>query len=265
MTVAAGLAFLAVLVAGVPHGAADARFGSGAWSARWGRRGPALFVLAYLGILAGVVAAWIVAPAAALLALFMLGILHFGEEERGWARILRGALPVMLPAVLWPGPLFSLVDPLIGAVPAEARVGVRIDALAVLFAASWAAWHRPGWRGEIAMNLLLPPPFGFAAYFVLLHSLPLLRRQAQRRGVTLLRHVLDYAVFSVGAIALLIGFVLWQGAYWSHLLLGLLMLSVPHMTMPHLTARMMARPRLRADTSGRPCVWVGKEKTTHVR
>jgi Brp/Blh family beta-carotene 15,15'-monooxygenase len=241
MSAIAWLGWSAVLLVGVPHGAADGEMASRSWGRLWGGAGKILFVGAYLAFAALAYAAWVIAPAAALAALLAIAVYHFGERERGWLRPLRGSLPIVLPALLWPERLEALFVPLIGAMASPAVAAANFAAWLLLPLALLASIWRRGWLPEIASNLLLPPPFGFAVYFLLLHSLPEMRRQARERGTSLLRHLAAFAPFSLAAIAVLSALSLGARTPWPILLLGLLCLAVPHIFMPHVTRLLVPR------------------------
>ncbi|MFW5633522.1 MAG: Brp/Blh family beta-carotene 15,15'-dioxygenase [Erythrobacter sp.] len=235
MSALAWLGWSAVLLVGVPHGASDGAMASETWGRHWGLAGKVLFVAAYLALAFVAYAAWIIFPAVTLAALLVMAMFHFGEAEHGWRRPLRGSFPIVLPALLWSAQLEALLVPLIGGMAAAAVEAAGLAAYAVLPLGAYMAMRHKAWRAEIAVNALFPPPFGFAIYFTLLHSLRELRRQARQRDTSLARHLAAFSPFALAAIVLLYVLAL-EGDYpWSMLLLGLLCLAVPHIAMPHVT------------------------------
>jgi len=230
MSAIAWLGWSALLLVGVPHGAADGEMASRSWGRLWGGAGKILFVGAYLALAALAHAAWIIAPAAALAALLAIAVYHFGERERGWLRPLRASLPIILPDLLWPARLEALFAPLIGAMAGPAVAAANVAAWLLLPLALLASIWRRGWLPEIASNLLL-------------HSLPEMRRQARERGTSLLRHLAAFAPFSLAAIALLSALSLGASNTWPMLLLGLLCLAVPHILMPYVTRFLVPRSK----------------------
>ncbi len=170
-----------MIILGVPHGALDGAVAAPLLRPRCGRAWFGVFAVPYLGLAALVLLAWQRAPLATLAGFLALSVLHFGEEDAGPGRpfeaLVRGGLPVALPALLRPeedGGLFAVVTrvpmaeipaggrpcpgsgslrPPDGCWQSGARGGVRIE-MAALAAAFW----------------LLPPLTAFTLYFVGLHA-----------------------------------------------------------------------------------------------
>ena len=100
------VALTAVIVLGVPHGALDGAVAAPLLRPRWGRAWFPVFAVPYLGLAGGVLLTWQLMPLATLAAFLAVSVLHFGAEDAGPGRpveaLVRGGLPVALPALLHP-------------------------------------------------------------------------------------------------------------------------------------------------------------------
>ena len=182
---------------GVPHGSSDFVVAHRALRPRFGRVWLPLFLVAYLTLVAVVMAGWAVAPLATLLAFILVSGLHFGrgdlrpdERRSGLALAVRATTPLLPVLLVHP----SGVTPLIGILAGVQEISVA-KALADLhwLVVPWAlavgcyvlapilarlrAQTRPGSvadAGEVGVvavtAVTLPPLLGFALYFCLVHA-----------------------------------------------------------------------------------------------
>lgn len=263
------VAVLAVLVAllGVPHGALDAHVAR----ASLGVRGPArlaLYLLGYIGLAGAVVALWLMAPMASLLAFLVISALHFSFDWSGQTGVLGrlgfGFSVVCLPALLFEAEveaLFAILTGL-GGVPGPSEpltsepltselltggslvAGMSMLAYPALVAMIWGAARARRWPGLLAleagallvMALTLSPLIYFTIYFCGLHSPRHLMDTCQGLGIRTWRQLLVMAApatLATLAAAWVIGF---QGvdlapseATVRILFIGLAALTVPHM------------------------------------
>lgn len=175
------VALAIVIVLGVPHGALDGVVAAPLLRPRYGRAWFGIFAVPYLGLSALVLLAWQVAPLATMAGFLALSVLHFGEEDAGPGRpfeaLVRGGLPIALPALLRPeetAALFAAVT----RVPMAHLPGWWIAAawLWLAIAAAWVLVRRH--RGAVLIEMavlalafrLLPPLTAFTLYFVGLHA-----------------------------------------------------------------------------------------------
>lgn len=265
-TLLPALAFVA-LVAGLPHGALDPwiSYRNGDWR---GVRGFVRWHALYLGIAAGVVAAFVLAPTLALAGFLVLSVVHFsddwnGEEAgmRGLPRALRlvaAAAIVVVPCVTHPEAVTAIfaaitgtgvpLDPITppNAAPPETMMPntVMLPTLWALGGTLLAAFvYDRRAAAEIAvvvgLAVALPPLGFFLAYFAGLHSPRHVLRE--REAVPGGRHLAGVAAYTALALALCVGVTLWAfGGRMSAMLagadpevlravfVGLAALTVPH-------------------------------------
>lgn len=259
---ASWLAALAiVIVLGVPHGALDGAVAAPLLRPRYGRAWFGVFAVPYLGLSALVLLAWQIAPMVTLAGFLAVSVLHFGEEDAGPGRpfeaLVRGGLPIALPALLRPeetAALFAAVTRL----PMSYLPGWWIAAawLWLAIAAVWMLARRR--RGAVLIETallalafgLLPPLTAFTLYFVGLHAprhmRALVRDPTRAPGIDTMRKAVR-ASLPVFALTLLLGASLWPlyaaGANdpaATLLCLTLRMLSaltVPHVLLDRIAAR----------------------------
>jgi Brp/Blh family beta-carotene 15,15'-monooxygenase len=261
---ASWLAALAVVIGlGVPHGALDGAVAAPLLRPRFGRAWFGVFAVPYLGLAGLVLLAWHVAPMATLAGFLALSVLHFGEEDAGPGRplafLVRGGLPVALPALLRPeetAGLFAAVTRL--PMPLLPGWWVAASWLWLALAAYWVLVQARSWsvRGEIAglaaAFWLLPPLTAFTLYFVGLHGprhmRALVNDPTRAPGIDSLGKAVR-ASLPVFGLTLLLGAALWplyaagsgSGSGAGTLLcLTLRMLSaltVPHVLLDRIAAR----------------------------
>ncbi|MFC4405322.1 Brp/Blh family beta-carotene 15,15'-dioxygenase [Haloarchaeobius iranensis] len=281
-TLAAVPLVASVLVLGLPHGATDHVVAAHSGLSQRAY----LFVAAVYLVLGGAyLVAWFLAPVASFVFFIALTLVHWGQGDcyvlsersdgrypasRGHTALLvatRGALPMLVPLVAFPGiyeRVFAWTVGLFGVGPdavawafTPAARTVVAGALAVLFATTLAVGYRVDgetWRLDAAETGLLvaffglvPPLLAVGLYFTLWHSLRHVVRtvlldepsvDALARGDRLtaaLRYVRDAAPNTVGALAVLAA--VWvtvprtpagvEGAVAAYLVL-LAVLTLPH-------------------------------------
>ena len=171
-----------VVILGVPHGALDPVFAHRLYAVRtpvaW-----FVFIALYVGLAALVIAFWMLAPSAFLIAFLVASAAHFsGDLAPGthWsARLLYGGAVIVLPALLHVSDMTQLFGFLVGLAAADNFVSV-LRFLAWLWAPGILltlvfTWRR-NWLTalEIASSSLLviaaPPLLGFAVFFCAMHS-----------------------------------------------------------------------------------------------
>lgn len=254
-------ALAAVIVLGVPHGALDGAVAAPLLQPRFGRAWFPVFAVPYLGLAGAVLLAWQVAPLATLAAFLAVSVLHFGTEDAGPGRpieaLMRGGLPIALPALLHPertATLFAVV----ARVPMP-ELPTWWSAAAWLWLASVAAWllicrPRPTVLAEMtvlaAAFLALPPLTAFTLYFVGLHAprhmRALVRDPMKAPGVDTMPRAVR-AALPIFALTLALGAGLWPlyasgapdaaGTLLTVTLRMLSALTVPHILLDHVAAR----------------------------
>ena len=255
------VALAGVIVLGVPHGALDGAVAAPLLRPRYGRVWFGVFAFPYLGLSALVLLAWQILPLVTLATFLAVSVLHFGLEDAGPGRpieaLVRGGLPVALPALLHPdqtAEVFAVVTR--SPMP---QLPVWWSTAAWLWLALTAAWlltrgTRRGVLGEmivLAVSFLaLPPLTAFTLYFVGLHAprhmLALVRDPIKAPGV----HSMQRAVLAslpIFALTVMLGAGLWplyaassSGAAATLLVVTLQMLSaltVPHILLDRIAAR----------------------------
>ena len=217
------VALAIVIVLGVPHGALDGAVAAPLLRPRYGRAWFGVFAVPYLGLSALVLLAWQVAPMVTLAGFLAVSVLHFGEEDAGPGRpfeaLVRGGLPIALPALLRPeetAALFAAVTRL----PMSYLPGWWIAAawLWLAVAVAWVLVRRR--RGAVRIEMailalafqLLPPLTAFTLYFVGLHAprhmRALVRDPTRAPGIDTMRKAVR-ASLPVFGLTLLLGAALW--------------------------------------------------------
>ncbi|MES3154784.1 Brp/Blh family beta-carotene 15,15'-dioxygenase [Sphingomonas faeni] len=178
-TVIATLLFVA---GGMPHGAYDIALI--ARTAAIGRRPLALAVAGYVGVAAAMLVLWSMLPLVALILFLIVAAIHFGEDwtmlDEPLLKMAAGTAIIVAPAIGHPaevGRLFAaMADGEGGVGVAHALLALAPVALLVTGVGIAVAW-RDGAREwaaamavAIAMLVVAPPVFGFALFFVFLHS-----------------------------------------------------------------------------------------------
>jgi Brp/Blh family beta-carotene 15,15'-monooxygenase len=243
------LLLLAPLVAilGLPHGALDLPMAEMLWPLD-GWRGKLRFVAIYLGLVAGVVWVWILAPGGALIAFLAYSALHFSQDWSRGAPLLRwtgGIATIGAPALMHHAEVTTLFAYLVpigaAALAADAAAVAGILALAVFIA---TLLFRPETRTRPALEqvilwgiaALLPPLVYFAVYFCGLHSIRHL--DATIRSVPRAGRALATAAVLSGATTLTAAAVFHaragdtltpEGGSMQVIFIGLAALTVPHM------------------------------------
>lgn len=257
---------LAVAVTGLPHGALDpwVAWRVGLWQGRWGF---VAFNLAYVGIAALVIAAWLLAPGPSLALFLAISAWHFAGDWRadlpGWARAVAGSALLALPAWRWPAQVDTSFALLAG--PDGSVIAGWLAVAAPWLAAGMAAVALVALRRSratavellavAALALLLPPLVYFIVYFCALHSLRHLRIAARDADAGSRRRMTGVALLYT-ALTLLAAALAWPwlaatGASASVpgtdllrlVFIGLAALTLPHMLVVMLSERARDRPR----------------------
>jgi Brp/Blh family beta-carotene 15,15'-monooxygenase len=264
------VALTVVILLGVPHGALDGAIAAPLLRPRYGRAWFGIFAVPYLGLSALVLLAWQVAPLATLAGFLALSVLHFGEEDAGPGRpfeaIVRGGLPVALPALLRPdetADIFACVARV--SMPQLPAWWIASAWLWLALTAFWLLTHRP--RGAVLTEMILlavafwvlPPLTAFTLYFVGLHGprhmRTLVRDPTKAPGIDTMRRAC-LASLPVFALTLLISAGLWplyapgaHDAVANLLTLTLQMLSA--LTVPHVILDRIAAGQRAPSSPGR--------------
>ncbi len=273
---------LGMVFLGLPHGALDHLAPLFLRRRRLTPRYLLLFVLGYMSLVAVYLAFWHTLPPAALAVFLLFSWLHWGQGDayfleafegrpapRGWGErltvwLVRGGLPIVLPALAFPSVFAQVAGGILGwygSAPAWTPRGQGREAgmavLAALGAAYlWQSWraHRPGFRrdaGEVCLLLiyfsLVPPILAVGVYFCVWHSARHLARlmlldEAGRallaRGETarpILRVARQALPMTLGALAMLAALFWWHGR--AHVTAGafvyLYLSLIAALTFPH--------------------------------
>jgi len=238
----------AILLGGMPHGGLDVFLAR----RRFPLRGPvalAVFFAAYLTLAALVVAVWLAAPTAALIAFLGYSALHFGGDWSPAGRFgaaSAGIVVLALPALAAPDPVADLFAAL-GADGAVARDVLRAAGLAALVGAVAAFRARPAHLallGALAALALVAHPLAyFLAFFCGVHG-PMhilrIRRRYGLSGRAILARWVGPAM--IAGLAVLILAVLMaprvglDTAAMRAVFVGFAALTVPHMLLVDLAA-----------------------------
>ena len=258
----AGVVLLALaVVAGLPHGASDLeagrhllRFSGPIW---W-----APFLLGYLGLIAVTLAAWAIAPVAALVVFLLLSIVHFGMQDAPdrspLAVIAHGGVPIVVPALVHPQEVERLFAILISD-RAQALTAAIFGPVSVLWLLTVAllVWRTLGARdrsravrgGPALADLVLvgllfaaaSPLVAFSFYFALLHTPRALFEQRHRSAN---KPASAFQAIGLTALACLIGLLILlfssaltlESAIVRTSFVLLSALTVPHMTFEYVAS-----------------------------
>ena len=232
---------------GMPHGALDVVLARKLFRV-YDFKGWAVFSLFYVGLAAGVVGVWFVAPTLFLAAFLVMSALHFGGDPSTGAtlpaRILYGGAVIVLPA-LWHG---VELQRLLGWVVAPTSAAVVASVLSHLatpwLAATVLACALQARKSRLAacelaalaaLSVMAPPLTAFTLYFCAMHSpRHILRTLAswhgfEARNALLLALWPTLAVFAVWAA---IGWLMRDSSIETRVMqlvfVGLAALTLPH-------------------------------------
>lgn len=258
-----------VILLGVPHGALDGEIARPLLRPRFGWAWFPVFAVPYLGLVAGVLALWRIAPVATLAGFLAASVWHFGSEDTGPRRleaVVRGGLPVALPVLLHPGATAALLGTVAMSPMPWPPAWLWLAAGLWCVAASWwvaqAIWLNRGSAllepGLLALAFVaLPPLTAFAIYFVCFHAprhMAGLATDPRAPRVASMPQAITRAV-PITALTIAIGAALWPwfpGDPPERLLTltleGLAALTLPHMLLDALTAAMSVTPVSPAST-----------------
>lgn len=185
---------LAAAAVGMPHGALDILAGPFLAMRSMTKRGVATFLVAYVVVSALVVAGWLVAPVAGVVAFFAMSWFHFGSGDAGGDRVgwslariahatCSGGIAIALPTAAHPSRVLPMVNALffdrtnlsVPQLALLARVGVAVAVAAFVVAA--IRTDRDNRRRVIAemsvlaaLFLVADPLISFAVYFCVWHG-----------------------------------------------------------------------------------------------
>jgi lycopene beta-cyclase len=181
-----GLVALAATV-GMAHGATDVWLGRRMFGDD--AAGRLRFGGGYLVATLAALSLYAVSPGIWLFGFLLLGVLHFGFGElpglvprhagEGAASLVRGLMPITLPAMLYNGDITFALSALAPSVATTAAAVLSAIAPVTLLAAVGLALlslqRRDGWAAAellavTAMLVIAPPLIGFALYFAIWHS-----------------------------------------------------------------------------------------------
>ena len=249
-----GLAIVAIMAFGIPHGASDAAFARVHWNARLGRYWLTAYIAIYLALAAMAFAVWQALPAAFLTVFLAVSIWHFGQDDTPHAQDSlrpletraeicgRGVLAVTGASVFHAAQLADLLSsltysPQTAHVMVQALFPLAVGAAAIVGA---IAIRRAG-EGDFAMALELaailfvllafPPLPAFALYFCLVHSLRQLTIRRHKLGLSLTQYYRIFMPYIAGGIAIVTAAIFYLPFAGAALIAGLAALNFPHMLM----------------------------------
>lgn len=262
---------VAVVIAGLPHGALDPLIAhrAGLYRSRWGL---VLFSLAYAGIALVVIGLWIILPGAGLAVFLAVSAWHFSGDWRtalpGWGRVLAGIGLIGLPVFAWPeraGEIFTVLSGPAGGKIASLLSGAGPAIGAGLTASAIIALRRNGRAAaEIAalgaLAFAVPPLVYFTIYFALLHSPRHLRGRFAGAGPRRRRRLFLFAGGFTGLTVLAAALAWWllpampaETGLLRLVFIGLAALTVPHMMLIGYAAwRDQSRSRSLRSANRRP-------------
>lgn len=242
------LALCAVLLIGVPHGAADASL---AMQTRFVDSRPkhVAFMLGYIAIAAAMIGFWMLAPIPALAIFLAMTIYHFGRgdalaygtQSTVVRTLIHGGFIVFV-ALAHEVDVTGLFRLLTDSDVWPLMVALRLALLLwlILFGLSFMRGVvSPRAAGEVTalmlVAFLLPPLIAFALYFCGVHSARHFKRLAQDSRINTPRHRrLAMVLALVSITAIILAAIFMQPASFSDglmrsLFIGLAALTVPHM------------------------------------
>ena len=242
------LALLAVLLFGLPHGAADASL---AMQTRYGENPTRLasFMLGYLSLAALMVAVWWLAPIVALSGFLLMTIYHFGRGDA----LAYGRTQLHLRALLHGGFILTVAlsnEPQVTAL-FFLLTGSDVWPVLVMLRALWLCWlmglgfalltDRVSLKalGEIIglffVALIGSPLIAFAIYFCLVHSARHFARLAADPSLNTTRHRNQAALLAgISILAVLVGAAFLNPTQWGDGLMQSLFIALAALTVPHM-------------------------------
>lgn len=252
-----------ILLLGVPHGALDIVFARQLAGLR-STAAFSLFLLAYLGAAALVVALWWWTPGVFLAAFLLISAFHFSGDPEGqtpiWFRILYGGAIIFCPLVLHQAEVSRLFAFLAGAPAAQAIVTslqwaavpwVIGVAVAALVSAKRHLMRSVELVSVAALLSLTPPLIGFTLFFCCMHSARHVIRTRDYSHAGTLRHLLRIAAWPMFATAASVAAAWWLlgGEPLATRLVQLLFVGLAALTVPHMAV--VERVRLSGWMLGR--------------
>ena len=177
------IAAVAIVVAGIPHGALDAEIAASHFGQN-NRAGKTKIILGYVACVLAMIALWTVAPEFALISFLVISIVHFSQDWRGGAdpflAMMVGWALVALPALARPTEVASIFEMLTGNQNGQIIAALLACASipAALGSLVFAYWSYANDDLKSALEvmacivaaLFLPPLIAFAVFFCGLHS-----------------------------------------------------------------------------------------------
>ena len=256
---------------GMPHGAFDVVFARKLFGVA-DVRGWAVFGLFYIGLSAGVVGFWFVAPTPFLCVFLVFSAVHFaGDPPAGVSMIARGlygGAVIVLPA-LWHGAELQLLLGWVAGPASAASIAPVLSQMAAPWLAATAlacallarASRTAAWElaALAALSVAAPPMVAFTVYFCAMHSpRHILRTCASLPGGEV-RKALALALWPTLAVLAALAGIGWltrgmSMAPWVMQLVfvGLAALTLPHMLLLERARRVvaLALPRQSRSTPG---------------
>lgn len=177
------IAAVAIVVAGIPHGALDAEIAASHFGQN-NRAGKTKIILGYVACVLAMIALWAVAPEFALISFLVISIVHFSQDWRGGAdpflAMMVGWALVALPALARSTEVASIFEMLTGNQNGQIIAALLACASipAALGSLVFAYWSYANDDLKSALEvmacivaaLFLPPLIAFAVFFCGLHS-----------------------------------------------------------------------------------------------
>ena len=249
-----------VVVLGLPHGALDPWIAESSGLIE-GRLQTVVFNGVYLGIAAGVVAAWWWAPGLTLLGFLLISAWHFSEDWRdelpSWARVPSGALLLLMPIGFHAETVAELFAMLSGEAGIAVAQGLALPpallVIGMLAMSGVAVFRQKHWAAVellalLALAWIAPPLVYFAVYFCLQHSPRHLLGHFREAGAAQTRRLMVMTViYTVGSVLVLMPLVwLWSDLPLESLLMRLIFIGLAALTVPHMILMLIAERRRHA-------------------
>lgn len=274
-----GLVAAVIVFVGLPHGAYDWVVAGRSMNATFHRTWWLPFVLGYLAVAGLVLTGWLLLPQLLIPAFIIFSAVHFGAEWAGtsahrsieaWLRSLgRGSCYLGPTLLAWSGPVHAVFAAM---VPGTAwsqnaffSLGIILTTAAAVHVVLEWRHHRdarnpvPELLAVLAVAALLPPLLSFAVFFALWHSIPhtiaLIEDQPQPRFRDRFKAFARITAPLVG-VASFGGLFAWIwltqntlpfAAAQAVVFVGLSVLAIPHMLLPHVLRAL--EPRLAKTTA----------------
>jgi len=237
-----------ILIAGMPHGAADGALAVSRYQATMQRL---TFFLAYIGAAIIGYLLWMLAPTAMLVVFLVMTVFHFGSGDARFfnhsstaklAAIAHGATLLIFMSIAHPTEISRLIAILIGAEQTAHVVmfmqwSVVVWSIAVLHTLVQSQEKLPfvlEIAAIIALSVVLEPLWSFCIYFCLIHSMrhfrniyPVLKQSRYTTHLTILLTLLGLVLVAI--LYLFSENIVLSDALFQSTIIALFMLTIPHM------------------------------------